>query len=257
MDHRPLGRTGLSVSPIGFGAFKIGRNREIKYPEGYALPDEAEASRLLNHVVDLGINLIDTAPAYGLSEERIGNALADRRDDIVLCTKVGETFDEVGSRRDFSGGAIRRAVQNSLRRLRTDAVDLLLIHSDGRDMEILEHSDAVETLLQLRAAGLTRTIGLSVRTTQGARAALTWADVLMVEYHLDEKSYAPIIEEAGAAGVGILVKKGLAAGHLDPEPAIRFVLGNASVSSLVVGSLNLEHLRANVAAAKCIINDGS
>jgi len=89
MVPQPLGKTGILVTPIGYGAFKIGRNEGIKYPQGYALPSEAEVGRLLNGVLDLGVNLIDTAPAYGLSEHRIGQAIGHRRREYVLSTKVG------------------------------------------------------------------------------------------------------------------------------------------------------------------------
>ena len=84
---------------------------------------------------------------------------------------------------------------------------------------------------------------------EGARAALAWADALMVEYHLDDHSHEPVIAEAAEAGVGIVVKKGLASGHLGAEEAVRFVLGTPGVGSLVVGSLSLDHLRDNVRAA--------
>src|SRR5690348_3747969 len=93
MVRRTLGKTGLSVSPIAFGAFKIGRNEKIKYAQGYPLPTEEETARLLNGLLDLGINLIDTAPAYGLSEERIGRHISRRRGEFILSTKFGETFE--------------------------------------------------------------------------------------------------------------------------------------------------------------------
>ena len=96
VERRPLGRTGLDVTPLGFGTFKIGRNEGIKYPDAYELPTDEGAAQLLNGVIDLGLNLIDTAPAYGSSESRIGAALAQRRDDYVLCSKAGERW---GARR--------------------------------------------------------------------------------------------------------------------------------------------------------------
>jgi aryl-alcohol dehydrogenase-like predicted oxidoreductase len=257
MNHRPLGRTGLAVSPLGFGAFKIGRNRNVKYPSGYDLPDERAVDRLLNGVLDAGINLIDTAPAYGFAEERIGKAIAHRRDEYVLCTKVGETFsiDECGrpvSTFDFAEESIRASVERSLRRLRTDVLDVLLLHSDGRDLFILRETDAVATLMQLKEDGLVRCIGLSGKTAAGHAAALDWADVIMTEYHIGNRGDEVVIAEAAQAGVGVLVKKGLAAGHLEPGPAIRFVLSNSDVSSLVVGGLNLDHIRENVAYATMI-----
>ncbi|MBA3315618.1 MAG: aldo/keto reductase [Planctomycetota bacterium] len=256
MSPRPLGRTGLAVSPIGFGAFKIGRNQNVKYPAGYDLPNDQAVDRLLHGVLDCGINLIDTAPAYGLSEERIGRAITSRREEFVLCTKVGETFridEETGrpvSTYDFSEGTIRASVERSLSRLRTDAIDVLLLHSDGRDVFILNQTDAIPSLLRLKEDGLVRCIGMSGKTAAGHHAALDWADVIMAEYHAGNRGEEVVIAEAAAAGVGVLVKKGLAAGHLQPGPGIRFVLSNPDVSSLVIGGLNLEHIRENISIAR-------
>ncbi len=250
MELRPLGHTGLAVSTIGYGAFKIGRNTGIKYPSAYDLPDEDQAHRLLNAVLDLGINLIDTAPAYGLSEERIGVAISHRRNDFVLSTKVGETYDNQQSRYDFSTHAIRTSVQHSLLRLRTDVLDIVFIHSDGSDQKILTQTDVVPTLQSLRDEGLIRAIGMSGKTPQGALAALPWADAVMVEYHLDDRSHAQVIAQAAAQGVGVIVKKGLGSGSLDPDPAIRFVLGDPAVASVVVGGLNLKHIQENIRSAQ-------
>jgi aryl-alcohol dehydrogenase-like predicted oxidoreductase len=250
VDLRTLAPSLPPVLPIGFGAFKIGRNEGVKYPSGYALPTESEVERLLNGVLDLGINHIDTAPAYGLSEERIGKAIAHRRGEFVLSTKVGETFEGGKSRYDFTAEATRASVQRSLQRLKTDMLDLVFIHSDGRDLTILQESDVAETLNDLRAAGLIRAIGFSGKTVEGARAALEWADALMVEYHLNETSHAAVMEEAASRGVGIVVKKGLASGHLPPETAIPFVLENPAVSSLVIGGLHIAHLKSNLEFAK-------
>ncbi len=253
MDRRHIGRSGLGITPIGFGAFKIGRNTGTKYDQGYALPTEEQAGRVLNGVLDLGINHIDTAPAYGLSEQRIGVALSGRRGEFVLSTKVGETYEDGRSVYDFSSDAIRQSVERSLVRLRTEVVDLLLIHSDGRDVEIMEQTDAVSTLQGLRDQGLTRAIGLSAKTPEGVRVALGWADAVMVEYHREDTSHAGVMGEAHAAGVGVLVKKGLASGRHDAREAIGFALSNAAVTSLTIGGLNLEHLRANVEAAEVVV----
>jgi aryl-alcohol dehydrogenase-like predicted oxidoreductase len=246
---RPLGRTGFSISPIGFGAFKIGRNQKTKYAAAYELPSDEQVSALLNGLLDLGINYIDTAPAYGTSEERIGRAIAGRRSEFVLATKVGETFEDGVSTYDFSAAALGSSVERSLARLKTPAVDVLLLHSDGRDAWIQTQTDAVPTLQRLKAQGLVRAIGLSGKTVEGAQQALDWADVLMVEYHLHDRSHESLIAEAAARGVGIVVKKGLASGALPAAEAIRFILGNPHVTSLVVGGLNLDHFRANLAAA--------
>jgi aryl-alcohol dehydrogenase-like predicted oxidoreductase len=246
MTPRPLGKTGLAPTPIGFGAFKIGRNEKTKYAEQYALPDEPTVWRLLNGVLDAGINYVDTAPAYGLSEERIGRSIGHRRGEVVLSTKVGEIFEQGRSRYDFSAAGVRSSVERSLRRLRTDRVDIVFIHSNGEDVAIQEESGAVAALRALKEQGLVRAIGLSGKTVAGARLALDWADAIMVEYHIDDTSHAEVIGAAAARGVGVIVKKGLASGRLAPAEAIDFVLRNAGVASLVVGGLNLDHIRANI-----------
>lgn len=251
MEKRQLGTGGPLVSPIGFGAFKIGRNQMTKYGMHYELPDEASAARLLNEVLDLGINYLDTAPAYGLSEQRIGAAIGHRRSEFVLSTKVGEVFDEhTGtSTYDFSREALEASVQQSLERLRTDVLDVLVLHSPGDDLSLLNGSDAIPTLLGLRERGIVRAVGLSAKTPEGSLAAIPWADVLMVEYHLADRSQEAALESAAAAGLGIVVKKGLSAGHLPAAEAIPFVLANRAVSSLIIGSLNAEHLRENLRLA--------
>ena len=246
MQSRPLGTTGLEVTPIGFGAFKIGRNQGIKYGSDYDLPTESRAGELLDEVLDLGIRYIDTAPAYGTSEARIGQALAGRHEACLVSTKVGETFCEGESRYDFSAEATRLSVARSRERLGRDVLDLVLVHSDGNDLSIQEQTDVVGTLQQLKAEGAIRAIGFSGKTVEGARRALAWAGVLMVEYHVEDPSHGEVMHEARQRGVGVIVKKGLASGRLDPKRAIRFVFDHPGVTSLVVGSLDPRHLAANV-----------
>lgn len=242
---RPLGKTGLVVPPLGFGAFKIGRNQGIKYPQPYDLPDDAAVARLLNGVLDLGCTLIDTAPAYGLSEERIGRAIGSRRGEFVLSTKVGETFSDGRSTFDFSRRGLEASLQRSLQRLQTDLLDIVFIHSNGDDERILTETDAVAVLQEWRSRGAIRAIGLSGKTPRGAQLALAWADVLMVEFHLEDVTHTEVMTTAAEQGVGVFVKKGLASGRLNPSDAIRFVLKNPAVSSLILGGLNLDHFRAN------------
>ena len=253
MIARPLGRTGMNVTPIGFGAFKIGRNQKAKYPRAYALPDDQTTERLLNGVLDLGINYIDTAPAYGCSEERIGRFLSHRRSEFVLSTKVGERFADGVSTYDYSAPAVRDSLHESLRRLRTDVLDTVFVHSHGDDLAVLRQTDVVGVLLEMKAAGDIRAVGMSGKTVEGCRASLGWADVLMVEYHLNDRRQEPVIAEAAARGVAVVVKKGLASGRLPADEAIRFVLANSGVSSLLVGGLDIDHLRANVAAAQSAV----
>jgi aryl-alcohol dehydrogenase-like predicted oxidoreductase len=245
MVFRALGKTGLKVSPIAFGAFKIGRNEKIKYAQSYPLPSEEEAGRLLNGVLDLGINLIDTAPAYGISEERIGRHISQRRGEIVLSTKVGETFEGGKSSYEFSADAVIKSLERSLKRLKTEWVEFLFIHSDGREVE----GETVAAMEDAKKRGKVRFIGLSGKTVESARAALKWADALMVEFHPKDGSHEGVIEEAGKRGVAVLVKKPLASGMISAGEAIPFILRKKEVGTLVIGGLNLEHINENLGIA--------
>lgn len=245
-----MARLTPPLPPLGFGAFKIGRNQGIHFAQPYDLPDEADAAALLHAVLDLGIGYIDTAPAYGLSEERIGRAIAHRRREFVLSTKVGETFEDGISTHDFSAGAVRRSIERSLRRLKTEVLDIVFVHAHRDDLRILEQSDVAVTLLALRDAGLIRAVGFSGYTTAAFRAALTWSDALMVAYHAEDPSLAPILDEAAARGVAVIVKKGLASGRLAPAAALAFALAHPAVDSVVVGSLNIAHLHENLRIAE-------
>ena len=113
---------------------------------------------------DAGVNLIDTAPAYGTSEQRIGELLAGQRNDWVLCTKVGEIFEAGASRWDFSPEHTRRSVHESLRRLVTDHLDVVLVHSNGDDVDIIRNFGTLQMLAQLKHEGLIRAFGMSHKT---------------------------------------------------------------------------------------------
>ncbi|MCC7290871.1 MAG: aldo/keto reductase [Phycisphaerales bacterium] len=236
------------LSAIGFGAFKIGRTEGVKYPAGYDLPTDAQAEALLNGVLDLGITYIDTAPAYGVSEERIGRFLASRRDEFTVSTKVGETFEDGRSTYDFSEQAVRASIDRSRRRLGRDVLDLVLVHAPRNDGEILQQTRVVATLMGLRESGVVRHIGFSGHTQAAFTAALDWADAIMVEYHEKDATLGPVMSQAAARGVTVIVKKGLASGTLDARSAARFVFQHPAVRSLVVGSLNLHHLREVIEA---------
>lgn len=283
MDQRPLGNTGLIVSPIGLGTVKLGRNRGVKYPggEGYALPSDEQAMELLRTASELGVNLIDTAPAYGESERRLGELLSRAgwfggRDRWVICTKVGEEFDAVSgtSTYDFSPAHVKASVERSMRRLRVDVLDVVLVHSDGRDEWILESSGAMEVLRELRRSGLVRAIGMSPKSVDGGLASVRKSegacDVVMVTYNARERAEGVVIDAARPRGVGVLVKKGLLSGHIDEvmsrmppeireqtnepvEASMRLVLGRRGVQSMIVGTANPAHLADNVRAAELAI----
>jgi len=242
---RPLGTTGLCLPPLGFGAFKIGRNQGIKYATPYELPDLAAVAALLHGVLDLGCTYLDTAPAYGISEERIGQSLGHSPHDFSLSTKVGETFVDGQSSYDFSRTAVEASLQRSCERLQTDVLDIVFIHAHARDFEILQQTDVVAVLREWREKHKIRAIGLSGKTPEAAQLALEWCDALMVEYHLQDPSHAAVMAEAAQRGIGVIVKKGLASGALPAAEAIRFVLANPHVTSLVVGGLSLEHFAEN------------
>ncbi|MEM9752361.1 MAG: aldo/keto reductase [Planctomycetota bacterium] len=251
MIRRPLGKTGLSVTPIGLGTVKLGRTKKLRYTQPFALPTEDEAGRVLRGALDAGMNLIDTAPAYGLAEARVGRHLADRRDEFVLSTKAGEYFDESSgtSRFDFTGTGLTASVERSLRELRTDRVDVLMLHSDGDDLAAM-NDDAVAALLKLKEQGKALSVGLSGKTVDGAMAALAWADVLMVVLHADDVSHRPVLAAAAERGVGVMVKKGLASGRHDAAEAVAFLMDEPGVDTAVVGTSRLEHLLANADAAE-------
>ncbi|MEX2364967.1 MAG: aldo/keto reductase, partial [Pseudohongiellaceae bacterium] len=203
---------------------------------------------------DLGICFLDTAPAYGSSEERLGKLLG-KRQDWVIATKVGEEFENGQSRFDFSGQHTRFSIERSLRRLATDYLDIVLIHSDGNDEEIIHNSGCLEALQDCQQKGLVRAIGMSTKTIAGGLLAAQEMDLVMVTYNLEQQDKA-VVEYAHAHNKGILVKKGLMSGHLrtsrkDPVLAsLEFIFAEPGVSSVIVGSIDPIHMLHNVTMAK-------
>lgn len=266
LTRRPLGQTDIHVSPLGLGTVKFGRNRGVKYPREFELPDDGQIRDLLALARELGINLLDTAPAYGESEQRLGKLLPGPRSDWVLCTKVGESFDGEQSHFDFAPEAIRASVHRSLQRLGSDYLDLVLVHSDGNDRDIIERWGALDTLAELKRAGWIRAFGMSTKTLDGGLQVAQTADAVMVTCNLRERDQQPVLDTCHRLGKGALIKKPLASGHLcetpgEPDPvqaSLNHVLGQPGVSSAIIGTLNPEHLRANVErAARALQNDGA
>ena len=244
LPRRALGATGIAVSLIGLGTVKIGRNTALDMAP-FDLPSLRQARRLIDRAWDLGINLLDTAASYGESEARLGELLEGARQRWVLCTKAGEIHENGQSRYDFSGEAIRQSVEISLRRLRTDYLDVVLVHSDGRDMAILAKSEALDTLNALKRAGTIRAVGFSHKTIAGGRAALAQCDVIMTALSHGDRSQRDVVREAGDRGCGVLIKKPLNSGGAAPE-TLRYVATQPGVSSIVVGTTNLSHLEADI-----------
>lgn len=251
LPRRPLGRSGIDVSLLGLGLVKIGRNQGVKYPERFSLPTDDEVLALLTEADNLGITLLDTAPAYGTSEARLGKALQQLpglASRCVISTKVGETFDATSgsSSFDFSPAAIRQSVERSLTRLERSTLDIVFLHSSGADADVLTEQKPLETLQRLQSEGLIRVCGFSGKTLAGGRQALALgAEALMITLNSVQQDEAPLLAEAHAQGAGILIKKPLASGHSAPE-SLTLTANLPQVASLVVGTLNQAHLRANV-----------
>lgn len=257
LELKALGATGLRASPLGLGTVKFGRNRGVKYPRRFDLPTDQAILTLLETAWESGINLLDTAPAYGASEERLGRLLKRCRREWVIVTKVGEDFRDGVSHFDFSAAATRASVERSLRRLGVETLDAVLIHSDGDDLKILEQGAALAALRDLQRAGQVRAVGMSTKTVAGGLRAVECCDVVMATYSLSERAELPVIRAAHAADKGILIKKALQSGHLDrsdnADPvaaALRLIYAEPGVGSVVVGTLDPAHLRANAAAAE-------
>jgi aryl-alcohol dehydrogenase-like predicted oxidoreductase len=257
MELRDLGATGIRVSPLGLGTVKLGRNRQVKYPSAFELPSDAAVRSLLDLAADLGINLLDTAPAYGSSMARLGALLPGPRDRWVIVSKVGEFFHDGRSRFDFGYDTTIRTVEESLRTLRTDYLDAVLIHSDGDDLRILEQEPVAEALRELKRRGLIRTHGMSSKTVAGGLRTVAELDVVMATCNPAYPDEIPVLEAAARAGKGVLIKKGLQSGHVSgPEgvrEALRFIFAQAGVNGLIVGTIDPGHLRDNVAALEAVL----
>ena len=211
---RPLGRTGLQVSEIGFGALEIGRDWAADVNADPSHPTEQEAARVLNGLLDLGVNFIDTAPAYWSSEEFVGNALAHRRDEFILATKVGEHCDRSGSVYDYSRAATLAFIDRSLARVRTDRIDLLQIHSAS--MEVLERGETLEAMQEAQTAGKVLHLGMTGGVNECVRAIeMGGYETVQAPYNLlmleAEEVLLPL---ARAKGVGRDIMRGIAGGKL-------------------------------------------
>lgn len=199
MERRAFGKTGLSVSVLGFGGSEI----------GYQGASAETVRVLLNAAIDAGLNVIDTAECYANSEELIGSAVSHRRGDFHLFTKVGH---ETGSyaHEDYSAASIARSIDRSLTRLRTDHVDLVQLHSCG--VATLERGECIDALRAAKAAGKTRLIGYS-----GDNEAARWAvrscafDVLQTSVNVaDQWSIDHTLADAAEHGMGVIAKRPVA-----------------------------------------------
>jgi aryl-alcohol dehydrogenase-like predicted oxidoreductase len=259
LKKKLLGSTEMSVSSLGLGTVKFGRNQQVNYPQEFSLPSDKEILNLLALARDLGINLLDTAPAYGTSEERLGGLLKNQRPDWILATKFGEEFIDGKSQFDFSKAAAKKSIERSLQRLNTDYLDIVLVHSNGDDTKIIEEDGIFEVLAEMKKNGSVRAFGMSTKTVAGGLLAVEHSDVVMVTHHPAHILEQEVIAHAHKNKKGIFIKKGLASGHLqkfsdgnvDPvNQAMNFIFQQAGVSSIIIGTLNPEHLKHNVQCAE-------
>jgi aryl-alcohol dehydrogenase-like predicted oxidoreductase len=252
MFKRALGSTGIDVSVLGLGTVKIGRNQQVKYPSGFEIPDDRAVIELFELARSLGINFIDTAPAYGSSEQRLGELLPDRHDWVIV-TKVGEIFENGVSRFDFSFEHTLNSVEHSLKKLRRDVIDVVLVHSDGNDMDIINNEPVFDALEVMKNQGLIKAYGMSSKTVDGGLWVVENCDVVMATANLEYHDEGPVLELAEQLNKGVIVKKGLQSGHADSasggggvEQAFDHIMHLPGVSSMIVGTINPSHLRDNV-----------
>jgi len=198
MDKRNLGRTGLQVSPLGFGGAEI----------GYAGADAATVSELLNSALDAGLNVIDTAECYRDSEELIGAAVSHRRDAYHLFTKCGHNtgFDLP----DWDPAMLEQSIERSLKRLRTDRLDLVQLHSCSE--ALLDQGDVIAVLQRARDAGKTRFIGYSGDRNDAAYAVDSGVfDTLQISINIaDQQPLESILPAAAARNMGVIAKRPIA-----------------------------------------------
>ncbi len=261
MKMRPFGKSGFDVSIIGFGAGHTGENNFT----------EKEISTLLNSIVDLGINLFDTARAYGQSEERIGNYLSHRRKEIIISTKVGYGISGVA---DWTYDSVVKGIDEALIKLRTDYIDIVHLHSCS--LEILQKRGVIEALEKALIDGKIRVAAYS-----GENEALEFAvstekfGSLQFSVNLfDQRSIDKILPLTKKKNIGVIAKRPIANVpwrfteqphddyceeywkrmkkmklHLDIawlDAAIRFSAFTEGVSSIIIGTSSIEHLKNNV-----------
>ena len=270
METTELGNTGLRVTRLGFGLAEIERQEDRG-------TDVSGAGRVLEAALDGGINFLDTAACYASTEELIGRTVGHRRGEYVLATKCGHVVDDATGD-PWSAKVIEHSIDRSLKRMRTDRLDITQFHSPG--LEILERGEAVEALVRARDAGKTRFVGFS-----GDNESARWAvesgvfDTLQTSFNLvDQHARNGLFDEARRRGMGIIIKRPLANGAwgkknspsryaeqyyqrsqemagLGPIPgapddpillAMGFVFAHPDIDSVLVGSNNASHVVSNI-----------
>ena len=272
MIKKELGRTGLQVTQLGYGSMGLRGPRTW----GVRVVSDSAADVFLNAVLDAGINFIDTAPDYGVSEERIGQFIASRRSEYILATKCGCDYqqhdDHLEVIHTWTRDVLLRNLETSLERMQTDCIDLMQFH--GGDAETIKCAGLVETLLEFKAQGLIRFIGSSnsIPNLQGM-IELDVFDTFQIPYSCLAPSHHDLITAAADTGAGIIIRGGIAHGGPDAEiqrPALndawtaaglddllseemnraelilRYTLSHPHCHTTIVGTCNHDHLAENV-----------
>ena len=231
MEYVTLGKTGLKISRLGFGGIPIQR------------VDAAAAKELLDAIRAAGINYIDTARGYTVSEELIGQAIEGHRDDFVLATK-SMSRDRAGMERDIG---------ISLENLRTDHIDLYQVHNPTLEQveQVCAPGGALEALLEAKSAGKIGHLGLTAHSVEVFRRALElpWVETIMFPYNLVENQGEELMAQAKAQGVAVIAMKPLAGGAIeDARLALRYINRNANVTVVIPGMYSPEEVKQNLEA---------
>ena len=231
MEYRVLGKTGLKISRLGFGGIPIQRI-------------DAEGTKALIHrLMEVGVNFIDTARGYTVSEEYLGYALEGVRDRFVLATKsMAQTKDAMAS-----------DIETSLKNLRTDYIDLYQIHNPSPTAyeTITAPGGALEALLEAKAAGKIGHIGFTTHSEALFAKALetSWAETIMFPYNIVETQAEALIARCAEKNIGFIDMKPLAGGAIDdPTLALRFIAANPNVTVIIPGMAEPRELDQNLAA---------
>jgi len=271
LPKRELGRTGLQVTMLGYGAM------ELRGAPRARDTTDAQAETILNAVLDAGINYIDTSIDYGVSEERIGRYIAHRRSEYYLASKCGCLVGAPAVRGQrsphvFTRDNIIAGVEQSLIRMKSDYLDVVQFHISP-SQQTLEENGALDAVMELKEAGKVRFIGMSGTLPHlKDHIAMGVFDVFQIPYSAMEREHEAIIAAAANAGAGIVIRGGAAKGapsegkqaglqwerwqaaNLDDllgymtamEFILRFTFTNPDLDTTIVGTANPAHLRANV-----------
>ena len=231
MEYRILGKTGLNISRLGFGGIPI---QKI---------DAEGTKRLMEKLLAEGVNYIDTARAYTVSEEYLGYALEGIRQHFVLATKsMARTRD-----------AMAKDIATSLEKLRTDYIDLYQIHNpNAKDLEqVLAPGGALEALQEAKAQGKIGHIGITLHSVELFRQAVEfdWVETIMFPYNIVETQGEELIAKCGEKNIGFICMKPLAGGAIDDAAAaLRFIAGNPNVTVVIPGMAEEKEIAQNVAS---------